>query len=219
MAGAGGALLIASFFLPLLDVRGGADVGREVFGVPDLRAEIEELRSVEATRPLVEPALLQLEIFSASPSLRNLSTLTAASREAAQAAIVFGVEDPELPRYVKILGLVWTCLWLLPLVGLVQAIVPLVSRLRGYADYVGLVGRFVFGLLFSFVALIPVAGVAEQHQGLIGSAVWALLAGSLLMMAASVFGVTRRNWLAVLATDVALLMAAGFGVVKLADSL
>ena len=219
IAAVGGALLVASFFLPLLNVRAGADVGRELLGVENLRREIEEVRSVEATRPFIEPALLQLEIFSASPSLRNLSTLAAASREVAQAAVGFGVEDPELPKLVKILGLVRTCLWLLPLVGAVQVIVPLVSRLRGYAGFVGLVARFAFGLLFAFVALIPIAAVAAEDQGYIGSAVWVLMAGSLLMIAASVFGVTRRNWWAVLAVDAALLIGASFGVVALADAI
>lgn len=219
MAAVGGALLVASFFLPLLNVRGEADVGREVFGVADLRAEIEELRSVEATRPLIEPALLQLEIFGASPSLRHLSGLAAASREVANAAIVFGVDDPGLPRFVQILGLVRTSLWLLPLVGAVQLVVPLISRLRGYAGYGGLVARFAFGLLFAFVALVPLAGVAEAERGLIGPAVWVLLAGSLLMMAASVGGITRRNAAAVILTDLAILVGACFGIVALADSI
>lgn len=219
MAAAGGALLIASFFLPLLDIAAGANVGREIFGVDNLRAEIEELRAVEATRPFIEPALQQLELFSVTPSLRNLSTLAAVSREVLDAAIGFGVADPELPRYAKIFGVVRTCLWLLPLVGLVQLLAPLVSRLRGYAGFFGLIARFGFGLMFAFVALIPIAGVPEAQQGLIGSAVWALLGGSLLMMAASVFGVTRDNWLMVLAADVALLIGGGYGVVALAESL
>lgn len=217
MAAVGGALLIASFFLPLLNVAGGADVGREVFGVDNLRAQIEELRSVEATRPFIEPALHQLEIFAVTPSLRNLSALSAAAREVADAAIVFGVEDPELPRYAKVLGLVRTCLWLLPLVGLVQLVTPLVTGLRRYAGLVGLAARFGFGLMFAFVAFVPLAGVPEAQRGLIGSAVWALLVGSLLMMAASLFGVTRRNWWAVIAADIALLIGGGYGVVALAE--
>lgn len=219
IAAAGGSLLIASFFLPLLNTAGGADVGREVFGVKDLREEIEEVREIEATRPFIEPALQQLELFSATPSLRNLSALTAAAGEVADAAIGFGVADPQLPRLAKFLGLVRICLWLLPLVGLVQVVAPLVSLLRGYAGFFALVARFGFGLLFALVGLIPLAGVPEAEQGLIGSAVWALLAGSLLMMAASVFGVTRSNWWAVLAADVALVIAAGVGLVALANSL
>jgi len=85
--------------------------------------------------------------------------------------------------------------------------------------YRGTVARFGFGLLFALVGLIPLAGVPEAEQGLIGSAVWALLAGSLLMMTASIFGVTRSNWWAVLAADVALVIAAGLGLVALANSL
>ena len=219
IAAAGGSLLIASFFLPLLDTAGGADVGREVFGVKDLRAEIEEVREIEATRPFIEPALQQLELFSARPSLRNLSGLAAAAGEVADAAIGFGVADPQLPKVAKILELVRTCLWLLPLVGLVQLVAPLVSLLRGYAGFFPLVARFAFGLLFALVAFIPLAGVPEAEQGLIGPAVWALLAGSLLMMAASVCGVTRSNWWAVLAADVALVVAAGVGLVAFAESL
>ncbi len=219
IAAAGGSLLIASFFLPLLNTAGGADVGREVFGVKDLREEIEEVREIEATRPFIEPALQQLELFSATPSLRNLSALMAAAGEVADAAIGFGVADPQLPRLAKIFGLVRTCLWLLPLVGLVQLVAPLVSLLRGHAGFFALVARFAFGLLFALVAFIPLMGVPETEQGLIGSAAWALLAGSLMMMAASVFGVTRSNWWAVLAADVALVVAAGVGLVALAESL
>ena len=213
MAAAGGSLLIASFFLPLLNTAGGADVGREVFGVKDLRAEIEEVREIEATRPFIEPALQQLELFSARPSLRNLSALAAAAGEVADAAIGFGVADPQLPKVARILGLVRTCLWLLPLVGLVQLVAPLVSLLRGYAGFFALVARFAFGLLFAL------AGLPEADQDLLGPAVSALVAGSLLMMAASVFGVTRSNWWAVLAADVALVVAAGVGLVALAESL
>lgn len=219
MAAAGGSLLIASFFLPLLNTAGGADVGREVFGVKDLRAEIEEVREIEAARPFIEPALQQLELFSATPSLRNLSALAAAAGEVADAAIGFGVADPQLPKVARILGLVRTCLWLLPLVGLVQLVAPLVSLLRGYAGFFALVARFAFGLLFALVVLIPLAGLPEADQDLLGPAVSALVAGSLLMMAASVFGVTRSNWWAVLAADVALLVGAGVGLVALADSL
>lgn len=219
MAALGGALLIASFFLPLLDTAAGADVGREVFGTKDLRAEIEEMRRIEVAAPLIEPALQQLELFSVTPSLRNLSSLAGASREVMDAAISFGITDPALPRMAKILGLVRTCLWMLPLVGLVQLVAPLITRLRGHAGFLGLVARYAFGLLFAVVASVPLLGAPESEQALIGSAVWVLMIGSVLMMAASVLGVTRSNWWAVLAVDVALTIGLGVAIVQLAESL
>ncbi len=215
LAGLGGGLLIAAFFLPLFDTSTGA-VGREIFGVEDLRAEIEEVRSVAATRPFLEPALRQLELFGDTPSLRNFSTLAVASREVFDAASALEVEDADkLRRFSTILGAVRTCLWLLPLVGLVQ----LMALLRRRAGVVELVARFGFGLLFFLVAVIPLAGVTALERPLVGEGVWALLLGSAALMVAGLLGVTRRTRSRVLAADLALLIVAGFGVAALADSL
>ena len=178
------------------------------------------MRKIEEVRPLIEPALQQLELFTVTPSLRNASGLAGAAGEVMEAAISFGIQDPGLPKMARILGLVRTCLWLLPLVGLVQLVAPLVTRLRGYAGFFGLLARFAFGLLFAVVASIPLLGAPESDgKALIGSAVWVLLLGSLLMIAASVFGVTRRNWWAVLAADVALVIVLCVAIVQFAETL
>ena len=218
MAGLGGALLIASFFLPLLDTS-TTDVGQEVFGVKDLRAEIEEVRGIEATRPFVEPALQQIELFSATPSLRRLSGLAAASREVVDAAVSFGVEDADqLRSFSTMLGAVRTSLWLLPLVGLAQLVAPLLTLLRGQAGFVGLVARFAFGLVFALLAALTLVMVPDGEWARVGPAMYVLLLGSLLMIAAGLFGVTRSNWVAVLAVDVVLMIGAVVGLVQIAEA-
>jgi hypothetical protein len=58
--------------------------------------------------------------------------------------------------------------------------------------------------------------LAEQQE-YIGPALWALLAGSLLMMGASLGGVTRSNWWMVLLADLAIFGAVVVGLVALAE--
>ena len=220
MAALGGALLLGSFFLPLISASGRAQVDRELFGVDDLRAQIEASRDLQAVQPLLEPALQELERFTATPSLRNLSGVMVASGELLEVAAGLGPpEAEEMRRAAKLMGLVRTGLWLLPLVGAVQLVAPLLTLLRGYAGFFGLVARFLFGLIFVAIAFIPLVSVPEAERDMIGPALWVLLAGALLMMAASVLGVTRRNWWGVLLADVALVIGAGGAIVGLAEAL
>jgi len=203
LAGIGGALLIASFFLPLIDT--SEPGGRNAFGISELRRQIESTGNADLVRPLIEPAMQSLEAFAVSPSLKNLTTVAGLSGELLTKAADLGApEAAEMRKIAGILGWVRLGLWLLPLVGLVQLALPLVSRFRGYTGFLGLAMRFLFGWLFLLMALVPVAG-ADGKQALIGPAVWALLVGAALMMIASLFGGTRRNWWLVLLFDLGLI--------------
>lgn len=202
VASVGGAMLLASFFLPMVSEGFGVD---QQMGVAELRRQIETSRELQAVQPLIEPALQQIERFVATPSLRNLSGLTATSCEVLDAAASLGVDQAaEMRELSTILGRIRLGLWSLPLVGAVQMLLPALSRFRGYAGYLGLVARFVFGLLFVLVAVVPLLGVPDHQQQYIGSAAWVMLLGGALMIGASFFGVTRRNWWAVIGTNVLL---------------
>lgn len=211
LAGLGGALLLASFFLPMVDTsKPGAS---DAFGIRDLRRQIESTGNLDAVRPLIEPAMQELERFATSPSLKNLTSVAGASGTLLTTAADLGApEATEMRKIAGILGWVRLGLWLLPLVGLVQLAIPAMSRLRGYAGFLGLVARFFFGWLFLLMALIPIAGAPDAQQALIGPAVWVLLAGAVLMMLASLFGVTRKNWWAVLLVDIAIIAATVFAI-------
>lgn len=217
VASVGGGMLLASFFLPMMS--GGFDIGEEM-GIARLRGQIEASRELQAVQPLIEPALQTIERFVATPSLRNLSGVASASCEVLDTAASLGVaEADEMRRASTLLGRVRLGLWLLPLVGLVQLVTPALSRMRGYAGYLGLVARFVFGLLFALVAAVPLLGVDAAQQQFIGPAAWVLVTGAGLMIAASLFGVTRRNWWAVLGTDLVILVVTCAVIVQLADYL
>lgn len=208
VAALGGALLIAAFFLPAIDVAAGGAAARDMFGVGEIRRQVEANRDLAAVQPLIEPTLQVLERFAATPSLRNLSSVAGTSREFLETASALPIaEAEEMKLAARILGLARLALWLLPLVGAVQVALPAISRLRGFAGFFGLVARFAFGLVFALLALIPVIGVSEAERPFIGPAVWAMLAGGGLMMAASVLGVTRRNWWAVLLADAGVVAA------------
>jgi hypothetical protein len=214
LAGLGGALLIASFFLPLLDT--SRPDAKDAFGIGDLRRQIEATSNADLVRPMIEPAMQSLERFATSPSLKNLTDVAGQSGTLLNTAANAGAaEAAEMRKVAGILGWVRLGLWLLPLVGLVQLALPLVTRLRGYTGFFGLVGRFVFGWLFLLMALVPVLG-ADGKQDLIGPAVWVLLAGSSLMIVASLFGGTRRNWWAVVLVDIGLIAATFFALATFA---
>jgi len=218
VAALGGALLLASFFLPLVSASGREDVRREVFGVQGLRAQIEAQRELAAVQPLIEPAVEAIERFTETPSLRNLSSVAAASTELLDTAADLGApQAKEMRQASTLLGIARLCLWFLPLVGAVQLLVPLVTRMRGYAGFPGLVARFFFGLGFALLAMVPLLGAPSDQQANIGPAVWALLVGSLLMMVASVAGVTRSNWWMVLLADLAIFGATIGGLVAVAE--
>src|SRR5690606_27218849 len=85
IAGVGGALLIAAFFLPLVDLK-AAGAGGDPFGVQQLRKHIDQSRELAAVKPLIEPAVQSLELFAASPSLKNMSSVAAASRDVLEVA-------------------------------------------------------------------------------------------------------------------------------------
>lgn len=220
VAALGGALLVASFFLPLVSEEGRADARRELFGVEGLRKQIEAQRDLEVVRPLIEPAVEAIERFGEMPSLRNLSTVAAVSTELLDQAASLGAPQANEMRQVStLLAIARVGLWLLPLVGAVQLLVPIAARMRGYAGFLGLVARFVFGLGFALVALFPLLAASAEQQAQIGPAVWALLAGSLLMMGASLGGVTRSNWWMVLLADVVIFAGGVGGLMKLGDIL
>lgn len=219
VAGLGGALLLAAFFLPMVSEEGRGEVRRELTGTQGLRAQFESSRELTAVQPLVEPALQAMEAFIETPSLLRLSGLASASTELLGTAADLGVDQADEMRLAaRLLSLARMSLWLLPLAGLVQMLVPAISRLRGYAGVGGLMARFLFGLLFALVAMVPIAGVSEAQRPFIGPAVWSLLTGSLLMMLASVAGVTRSNWWMVLLGDVVILFAVVAGLVGLAEA-
>lgn len=220
VAGLGGALLIAAFFLPMVSEEGRDEVRRELSGARGLRAQIESSRELTAVQPLVEPALQAMEAFIATPSLLKLSGLASASTELLGTAADLGVDKADEMRLAaRLLSLARVSLWLLPLTGLVQLLVPAISRLRGYAGVGRLLARFFFGLVFALVAMVPLAGVSEAQRPFIGPAVWSLLTGSVLMMGASVAGVTLRNWWMVVLGDVVILFGVVGGLVSLAQAL
>lgn len=208
---------MVSFFLPLLDTSQPA--ARDGFGIRELRREIDATRGVEAVRPLIDPALKALEKFGASPSLYNLAGVTGTTRELLDTAAAVGLPEADQMRKVAgMLGWVRLALWLLPLVGLVQLAIPAVTRLRGYTGFLGLVGRFFFGWLFTLLALIPVLGAPDVQRALIGPAIWTLLVGAALMMIAG-FGVTRRNWWMVILANIAIIGATIFAIKAFADAM
>lgn len=218
LAGLGGALLITSFFLPLLDTsQPGASDG---FGIRELRRQIESTRDADVVRPLIEPAMQELERFATTPSLKNLGGVAGVSRELLDTAASLGTaEAAEMRQVAGLLGWLRIGLWLLPLVGLVQLAIPVVTRLRGYTGFLGLVGRFFFGWLFALMALVPIAGAPDAQRALIGPAIWALLVGAGMMMVAGLFGVTRRNWWAVLLADAAIIGATVFAIKAFAEAM
>ena len=105
------------------------------------------------------------------------------------------------------LGLARMALWLVPLVGAVQTALPILSRFRRYAGFLGLVGRFAFGLLFVLLALVPLLGAPESQLPLIGGA---------LMIAGGVFGVTRGNFLFVYLAQAGIVAAVVYAITTLA---
>lgn len=218
VAGIGGALLVASFFLPLASEQGREAARREMFGISGLRGQIEAQRDLEVVRPLIEPALQSIEAFTEMPSLRNLSTAAALSSELLDTAAGFAAaEAAEMRKAATMLSIGRMCLWWLPLVGAVQVLVPAVTLLRGYAGVLGLVARFAFGLFFMLIAAILLAGALSERPEFVGPALWVLLAGSLLMMGASLCGVTRANWWIVLLADLAIFAVAVVGLVSVAE--
>lgn len=216
-AAIGGVLLVASFFLPLVDTRGGGPGAADVFGVASMRRHIEGSRELEAALPLIEPALQQLDAFGAGPSLRNLSRLMGATTELLDTVIGVGVAPPEARSLSTVLGATRLGLWLVPLVGAIQAGLPLLARFRGYAGFFGLVARFGFGLLFVTLALIPLLG-APEARAFLGPAVYASLLGGALMTASGVFGVTRGNFVPVFIAQGGVLAALLLGLRALAEA-
>jgi hypothetical protein len=195
VAAVGGLLLVAAFFLPAVDVKAGGAVARDMFGVKAMRAQIEASRDLTIVQPLIEPALASYEAFAATPSLRNLSTLCGVSKEILDITLTLPVpHQDEIRMAARVLGEARLALWLLPLVGLVQLVAPLITLLRGNTGFIGLVSRFAFGLVLMFLAALPALGVSDAERPFIGPAVWALLLGSGLMVGAGVCGVTRDNW-------------------------
>ncbi|MCY1062880.1 MULTISPECIES: hypothetical protein [Nannocystis] len=216
-ASIGGALVAASFFLPLVDMRSGGSAAADVFGVESMRRHIERSRELESVKPLIEPALQQLDTFGAGPSLRNLSRLVGATKEIVDTVIATGVAPAEARTASSVLGTTRLGLWLVPLVGALQTVLPLLTRFRGYAGFFGLVARFGFGLVFVTLALIPLLG-APGARPFLGSAVYAALVGGGLMMAAGMGGVTRGNFVLVFAAQGGILAAVVFGLRALVEA-
>lgn len=218
MAGLGGALLVAAFFLPMVDT--SQPMARDMFGIRDMRRQIESTRETEAIRPMIEPALQTLEHFAATPSLLNFVGVVSVTREILDTAASLGVaEAGEMRTASKLLGYVRMALWLLPIVGLIQLAGPALTRLHGNAGAPGLIARFVFGLLFLVVALIPILGAPDAQRGLFGPAVWTLLVGAILMVVAGLFGVTRRNWWIVLLADIAFVVVSVLAIKSLVENI
>lgn len=217
VAGIGGILLVASFFLPLVALKADGRTADDFFGVGDLRRHVENSREAEAVRPLIEPALKQFEVFASSPSLRNFSSVIASANEILGLVVRSGVGPPEARQLSTVLGATRWGLWLLPLVGAVQALAPALTLFRGHAGFFGLVARFAFGLLFALVALIPLLGAPESTQAYIGSAVYVALVGGLMMMLAGVLGVTRGNWIFVILAQGGILAGVVYGLKTLAE--
>lgn len=195
VAAVGGALLVAAFFLPVVDVKAGGAAARDMFGVKAMRQEIERSRDLSLVQPLIEPALKSYEAFAETPSLRNLSAVCGVTKEILETTLTLPIPHrTDVEIAVGILKVVRPVMWLLPLVGLIQLVLPLATIRRGHAGFVGLVSRFWFGLILLLMALIPVLGVSDAERPFIGSGVYALLAGAAAMVGAGVFGVTRQNW-------------------------
>ncbi|MDC0719597.1 hypothetical protein [Nannocystis bainbridge] len=216
-ASIGGALLAASFFLPLVDMRAGGSAAGDVFGVESMRRQIEGSREFESVKPLIAPALQQLEAFGAGPSLRNLSRLVVATKEIVDTVVATGLAPAEAKVASTALGATRLLLWLVPLVGAVQAVLPLLTRFRGYAGFFGLLARFGFGLVFVTLALIPLLG-APGARPFLGLAVYAALFGGGLMMASGMLGVSRGNFLLVFAAQAGVLAAVVFGLRALVEA-
>lgn len=202
-AAIGGVLLVTAFFLPLAELKGEVRPD-DVFGVGSMRRQIERSRQIEAALPLIEPALQQLKTFGEAPSLRSLSQLMGTTRDVIDVAVAFKVAPPEAPALSAVLGTTRLGLWLVPLVGVVQAALPLLTRFRGYAGLLGLVARFAFGLVFVTLAALPLL-LWPQARPHFGPAVYALLLGGALMMASGVGGVTRSNRVLVLSAQAGVL--------------
>lgn len=216
-ASIGGALLAASFFLPLVDMKGGGAATADAFGVAAMRRQIEGSREYEAVKPLIAPALQQLDAFGAAPSLRNLSMLVGATQEIVDMAADVGVAPVETRALSSVLAATRLGLWLVPLVGAVQAVLPLLTRFRGHAGFLGLVARFGFGIVFVTLAVIPLLGAPEARP-FFGPAVYASLIGGGLMMASGMAGVTRGNFLFVFAAQAGVLGAVVFGLRALVEA-
>jgi hypothetical protein len=212
VAAVGGGLLMAAFFLPVVDIHAGGAVARDMFGVKVMRQQIEASRDLAIVQPLIEPALQSYEAFAATPSLRNLSTLCGVSKEILDTTLALPVpHQDEIRMGARVLGAARLALWLLPLIGLVQLVAPLLTIKRGPTGFFGLVARFGFGLVLVLLAALPVLGVSDAERPFIGPAVWALLAGSALMVGTGVAGVTRQNfWYVWLAQLVVLAGLVGF---------
>lgn len=209
-ASIGGALLAASFFLPLVNMREGGAATADAFGVAAMQRQIEGSREYEAVRPLIAPAMQQLEAFGAAPSLRNLTRVIGATGEIVDLAASAGLATAETKAWSSVLAWTHLALWLVPLVGAVQAVLPLLTRFRGHAGFIGLMARFGFGAVFVMLAGLPVLGAPEARPFL-GPAVHASLFGGGLMMASGIAGVTRRNFALVFAAQVGLLAAVVLG--------
>jgi hypothetical protein len=216
-ASIGGVLVAASFFLPLVDMRAGGAATADAFGVTSMRRHIERSRGLEGVKPLIEPALEQLEAFGAGPSLRNLSRMIGATKGIVDTVIATGMAPPEAEKASSVLGTTRMGLWLVPVVGAVQLALPLVTRFRGYAGLIGLVARFGFGLVFVTLALIPWLGAPEARP-FFGPAVYAALLGGGLMMASGLLGVTRGNFPYVFAAQGAVLAAVVLGLWTLVEA-
>lgn len=207
----GGALLIASFFLPLVDMKSGDPAARDLFGVKAMRKEIERSRELAAVQGLIEPALQQMEAFAAGPSLRNLAGVMGATKEILDTVAGAGALPPDARQAATAIGAARWALWLVPLVGAVQAALPLLSRFRRHAGFFGLVARFAFGLLFVLLAATPLLGAPEPTRALLGPAVYAALGGGGLMVVGGVFGVTRGNFLFVYLAQAAIVAVVVMG--------
>jgi hypothetical protein len=217
ISGIGGLLLVAAFLLPVVDVKGGGAAAGDLFGIRQMRREIERSRELEAAKPLIEPALKQLDAFADSPSLRNLAAVIGTTKEIVDTAAGAKMLPPEARDASTVLGASRAALWLVPLVGVVQTVLPLLSRFRGYAGFLGLVARFAFGLLFVLLALTPLLGAPPAAQPYIGSAVYAALIGGALMVAGGVGGVTRGNFVFVLLAQAGILAVVFYGLKTVAE--
>lgn len=215
-ASIGGALLAASFFLPLVDVQAGGPAAADAFGVESMRRRIEHSREIEVVKPMIAPALQLLDTFGGQPSLLNLSRLAGTTKGIVDTVIATGMAGPELNTVSTVLAATRLSLWMVPLVGLVQLVLPLLTRFRGYAGFFGLVARFGFGIVFVTLATVPLLG-APGARPFLGPAVYASLIGGALMMASGMCGVTRRNFPLVFAAQAGLLAAVVFGLRALVE--
>ncbi len=207
VAAVGGGLLVAAFFLPLVDVQAGGEAAAKVIGVEELRREIQSTREIQQVAPLIEPALQELERFAVLPSLRNLAGMAAVVRDLLNTAASLNAPEAQALRNAGLaLGMLRYGLWLLPLIGAIQVVVPLLSRLCGPANALFLIVRFAFGWPFFVMALAMIVGVPSEARPFIGTAPWALLAGGGLMIGSSLGGVTRENAWLVLIADAAMVV-------------